>query len=155
MREFLKVVLICAALGFGGFLWFASQLTSVDKIDRSSADMRFRAAREQFTDQTVMLRMDEGGNVVELAPTSLPMFPVIPTDLVVLAWRGPATGLVEVRIPIWFVRMKGPALEFMLKDTAFEPRRWGLDVESMQARGAGLVLDHYGRGGERVLVWTE
>lgn len=154
-REFLKVFVICALLGAGAFFWFASRLTSVESIDSNSATMRFQSVTRQFQDPTPFLRLDASGQIVRNRTGERPMFPVVPTDVVVMAWRGSTVGLVQVRIPIWFLRMKGPALSYMLRDTDFDIASLNLDVDEIQAWGAGPILDHHGRQGHRVLIWSE
>ena len=155
MTHFLKIFLIVAALGVGVFLWMASQVTTVEQMDTNAASFRFRGALQQFEDTKPMLTMDGAGNVIRYQRTSNALIPAIPTELKVLAWRGSTIGLVEVHIPMWFLRMKGPAINYLLKDTEFDLQAWGLTVEELQAWGPGVVLDHRSAKAERVLIWTE
>jgi len=155
MREFLKVLLIAAVLGVLAFMWFASQLTTVEHPDPSAADHRFRAALQAFEDPTPMLTMDAGGRIIHNQRKSTPLIPAVPIDVVVLAWRGPTVGLVETRLPIWFLRLKGPAIRYLLRGTAFDPEPWGLTVDDIQAWGPGIVIDHRGGGSYRTLIWSE
>jgi hypothetical protein len=155
MRQFLKFVIIAGALGIAVFFWMASQVTSVEQMDTNSASFRFRGALEQFDDTQPMLTMDGAGNVTRRTRRSKALIPVVPTELKVLAWRGSTIGLVEAHIPMWFLRLKGPAINYLLKDTEFDLQAWGLTVEELQDWGPGVVLDHRSRRGERVLIWIE
>ena len=155
MTQFIKVFLIAAALGLIVFFWTASQVTSIEQVDTNTASFRFRAVLEQFEDTRSMLTMDGGGRVTRRTRRSKALIPVVPTGLKILAWRGSTIGLVEVHIPMWFLRMKGPAINYLLKDTKFDLQAWGLTVEELQDWGPGVVLDHQSAAGERVLIWTE
>jgi len=155
MTQFIKVFLIAAALGLIVFFWTASQVTSIEQVDTNTASFRFRAVLEQFEDTRSMLTMDGGGRVIRRTRRSKALIPVVPTGLKILAWRGSTIGLVEIHIPMWFLRMKGPAINYLLKDTKFDLQAWGLTVEELQDWGPGIVLDHRSAAGERVLIWTE
>jgi hypothetical protein len=155
MTQFIKVFLIAAALGLIVFFWTASQVTSIEQVDTNTASFRFRAVLEQFEDTRSMLTMDGGGRVTRRTRRSKALIPVVPTGLKILAWRGSTIGLVEVHIPMWFLRMKGPAINYLLKETKFDLQSWGLTVEELQDWGPGVVLDHQSAAGERVLIWTE
>ena len=155
MSDFLKILAIAALGGVLLFVWFAAELTTVEHPDSSAVDMRFRAALQQFEDPTPMLRMDTGGQVIHQRRGSTALVPTAPVDAVVLHWGGPTVGLVETRIPIWFLGLKGPALRYMLRDTSFDPQRWGLTVADIRATDPGVVIDHWGDDGTRTLVWSE
>ena len=75
--------------------------------------------------------------------------------LEVLAYRASEQRLVEAHVPFWFLRMKGPALEFALRDTGLDLNRLGLTADDLARRGPGLVLDQTQANGDRLLVWTE
>jgi hypothetical protein len=59
-----------------------------------------------------------------------------------------------VEVPIWFIRIKGPAAAFVLRDTGFDLEALGLTAGDLQRSGAGLVLDE-SRGEDSLLAWTE
>jgi hypothetical protein len=130
-------------------------VTSVEKMDTNAASYRFRGALEQFDDTRPMLTMDGSGRVIRHTRSSNELMPVVPTELKVLAWRGSSIGLVEVHIPMWFLRLKGPAINYLLKDTTFDLQAWGITVAELQDWGPGVVLDHRSAKAERVLIWTE
>jgi hypothetical protein len=73
----------------------------------------------------------------------------------VMAWRGGDIGLVEVDIPIWLLRLKGPALHYLLRDTRLDPHAWGLNADDLEDFGPGVIVDHHRARGERLLIWTE
>ena len=157
MRGFLKFLVVAAAFGFATFFWISSRVASVHPMDAGSADLRFHQAVQRFEDPRPLLQMDAGGRVSQIPvheKKSSALIPVKPTDLHILAWTDPAVGLVDAEIPLWFVRLKAPALRFMLRKTGFDPEPWELDVSTIEEWGPGVVLDHRTRG-RRVLVWTE
>lgn len=155
MRDSLKILLIAAVGGVLLFVVFAAQLTTVEHPEPSSVDFRFRAVMESFEDPTPLLRMESGGQVIHQQRVDTALIPATPVDVIVLHWGGPKIGLVETRIPIWFLGLKGPALRYMLRDTSFDPRKWGITVADIQGAGPGLVIDHRGGDGTRTLVWSE
>ena len=155
MRDFVKILLIAAGVGVLLFVVLAAQLTTVEHPDPSAVDMRFRAALKQFEDPTPLLRLDTAGHAVRERGGSTALVPAAPVDIVVLHWGGPKVGLVETRIPIWFLGLKGPALRYMLRDTSFDPHKWGITVSDIRAADAGVVIAHRGGDGTRTLVWSE
>ncbi len=73
----------------------------------------------------------------------------------VLAYRADSDRLYRMDIPFWFYRMKGPALEFVLRDTGFDLGDLGIKPKDLQRRGPGLVLDEEQQDGGRIVVWVE
>ena len=155
MTHILKIFLLAAALGLGVFFWMAAKVTSVEQMDTNAASFRFRGVLEQFEDTQPMLTMDGAGHVIRRTRQSKALIPVVPTELNVLAWRGSTIGLVEVYIPMWFLRMKGPAINYLLRDTEFDLQAWGITVGELQNWGPGVILDHHSGRADRVLIWTE
>ena len=98
---------------------------------------------------------DSSGLVLHKRSRDQRMVPAAPSDIVILAWRGPEKGLVESRIPIWLLGMSDPVRGWMLRDSKFDPDDWGLSVGEIQSAGLGVVIDHVDRDGMRTLVWAE
>jgi hypothetical protein len=72
-----------------------------------------------------------------------------------LAWRDGDRQLVSADTPFWFVKLKGPAARFALEGTGFDLDRLGLTAADIERVGPGIVVDHAGADGNRLLVWTE
>lgn len=155
MRDVLKIMGFCALVFAAGFLWFCSELTQVEEVHPDSVNLRFRSAVVQFEDPTPMRVRDASGHVLHLRCHDPRIVPGAPTDLVVMVWRGPDSGFVETRLPIWLLGMWEPARDYMLRDSRFDPVDWGLSVAEIQTAGPGVVIDHVDRSGSRLLVWAE
>lgn len=154
MRQLLKVVLVVAALVVAVFFLTASRVTKVEPLDTGDASLRFRAAYARFDDAVPMLSRDASGNLIRRSRRQDALIPIVPVDLTVLAWRGPEVGLVEMRIPLWFLRLQDRPLRYLFRRTGLDPVAWQLEVEPIQDWGPGIIIDHRGRG-ERVLAWVE
>lgn len=154
MRQFLKILFIAAALGFATFLFTAWRVTKVEPMGGADANLRFRAVYERFEDTQPMLTRDGAGNVTHHKRHSKELIPTVPQDLVVLAWRGPQPGLVQMRIPLWFLRMKGAALRYMFRKTGLDPGPWALSPDEIRDWGPGIIIDYQNRS-DRVLIWAE
>lgn len=154
MRQVLKVVLIVAVVVVVAFVVTAWKVTKVHEVDTSDAALHFRAVYEQFKDVDPMLTRDAAGTVIHHRRRQDALIPPVPSEIGVLAWRGPEIGLVEMHIPIWFLRMKGKAIQYIFERTGLDPVPWELNVDEIQEWGPGIVLDHRGRK-DRVLVWAE
>jgi hypothetical protein len=73
----------------------------------------------------------------------------------VLAHLASERGLVRAEVPLWFLRLKAPAVRPVLRGTGVDPGDLGLTVDDLEALGRALLLDVSRPNGDRVLVWTE
>ena len=74
---------------------------------------------------------------------------------VLLAYRAAEQRLVRVDVPFWFLKMKGPAVQYSLRGTGVDLERLGVTAAELEGYGASVVLDESRHNGDRVLVWTE
>jgi hypothetical protein len=155
MKDVFKILIFCAALGAGVFALLVAQLTTVSDVPPDSVNLRFRGVVRNFDDPTPMRALDGSGRVLHLRQRDQRIVPAAPSDVVILAWRGPEEGLVESRIPIWLLGLSEPLRDWMLRDSQFDPGDWGLTVNDIQSAGLGVVVDHVDRDGTRTLVWAE
>jgi len=106
-----------------------------------------------FPGATPLVRRDESGRLVRTAAAgregSSPA-----RRLHVLAYHASTGRLVSADVPIWFIRMKGPASALALRGTGFDLEALGLTAGDLARAGAGLVLDER-RGEDALLVWTQ
>ena len=61
----------------------------------------------------------------------------------------------EVDVPLWFVGVKGPAMQFALRGTSIDFQSLGVTAAELQRAGAAVVLDETRSNGDRILAWTE
>jgi hypothetical protein len=152
-KRWLWALLVAAAIGLGVFGIVVSRVTTAERVTPSEVTERFEAIRARFEDPRPMLTMGPGGEIERRPP---------PTEtatrarvLHVTAYRGPLEGLVQVDVPLWFLRMKGPALRYVLRDTGIDLRALGLTARDLERYGPAIVMDEVSGSGDRVLVWTE
>jgi hypothetical protein len=148
------VALVSAAiLGltiFGALAW---RSVSVEQADATDAVGRFEEVRRTFRSTQPLVRRDQNGGLIRNAPATT-RGPA-PADLRVLAYRASEERLIQADVPLWFLRVKGPAVDYALRGTGFDLASLGLTASDLAHAGAGLVVDETRMNGDRLLVWTE
>jgi hypothetical protein len=144
-------VLAAAALGLSVFALLAWQAVSVQQVEASAALKQFEAVRASVKGAP-LVRRDESGRFERLATASNDA-PV--TQLHVLAYHVSGQRLVRADVPFWFLRAKGPAVQYALRGTDFDLAALNLTPSELQAAWACVVLDEVRPNGDRVLAWTD
>ena len=144
------VLLLAAAITF----YSLTRVTTVEEVDAVTAGTRFATVLESLDSADALLQRDAEGRWIRSAQTN------DQTDfqlkrIGVLAYRPGSDRLYRMDIPFWFYRMKGPALEFVLRDTGFDLGDLGIKPKDLQRHGPGLVLSEELEDGERIVVWVE
>lgn len=120
--------------------------------DRTSA--LFDSLRTRLGDRPPMLEIDEHGESTRQDPlddrSELQL-----SRLGVLAYRASDGKLAEADVPFWFVRLKSPALEFILRDTRVNLEELGIRASDLQRHGPGTIVDRLDANGDRLLIWVE
>lgn len=143
----------CAAIGLGVFGLMVAQVTSVERMEYEGAVARIDSVRTTFANPEPVVHTNAAG---ELEIDELPNEPASRIrTLHVLAYRGEAEGLVQVDIPVWFLRMKDPAIRFVLDDTGVNLKELGLSINDLRRRGPRVIVDERRPNGDLVLLWTE
>jgi hypothetical protein len=78
-----------------------------------------------------------------------------PTELHALAYHVDGQRLVRADVPLWFFKVKGPALRYALRDTSLDLDAMNVTATDLENSGAGVVLDETRSTGNRLLVWTD
>jgi hypothetical protein len=73
----------------------------------------------------------------------------------ILVYQVQQRRLVQADVPFWFVALKGPALQYAVRDTGVDLDRLGVTAADLRRHGPGPVLDETRPNGDRVLVWVE
>jgi hypothetical protein len=150
----LTLILIAAALGLAAFAYLASNAVTVERAGESDAAQRFRAARAAFGSAIPMLDIDPSGRVVRRSSPpregagQLERFRI-------LVYQVQQRRLVHADVPFWFVVLKGPALQYAVRDTGVDLDRLGVTAADLRRHGPGPILDQTRPNGDRVLVWVE
>ncbi|MGE0453807.1 MAG: hypothetical protein AB7Q30_09740 [Vicinamibacteria bacterium] len=149
----LAVLLAMAGGGFAIFGVLAWRAVRVERADAAVAVQRFEAARAGLGGAPALLRRDAAGRLVP--GRGAPRASGRPAErLHVLAYRDAESRLVRAEVPLWFLELKAPAAEAMLRGTGLDPGQLSLSPAELKRAGPILVLDET-RGRDRLLVWTE
>jgi hypothetical protein len=144
-------VIVVAALAFFAFLAWRS--VTIERAEPSVALRRFAQVESRLSSSEPMLRIDAGGTITRRAlrvgePARL-------SRLHALAYRVPEQRIVHAAVPFWFLKLKGPAVQYALRDTGLDLKRLGVTPADLEQYGAGVVLNETRANGDRLLVWTE
>jgi hypothetical protein len=145
---------VAALAGIGAFGFVAWQSVTVEEAPLNEALRRFTEIRSRLAGMEPMMQVDASG-VVSRRQTPEVSPAMHSTRLRVLAYRAPQERLVHADAPFWFLKMKGPAVQYSLRDTGLDLERLGVTPAELQQYGVCVVLDETRANGDRVLVWTE
>jgi hypothetical protein len=135
---------------FGVLAW---RSVTIERAEQDEALRRFSAVRNAFLGDEPILRVDPAGRILRRAAPEGAARP--PSQFHVLAYRSSERRLVRAHVPFWFLRMKGPAVQYSLRGTGLDLQRLGVTPAELAGYGPCLVLDETRTTGDRLLVWTE
>ena len=152
--RFLALFLLAAAAGFAIFgimVWRA-----VDVVDAAPADaaVEFDRVRARFGEEPPLLTIDAEEKI--LRRDAAPRSPAAPaTRLRVLSYRAAAGRLTRANAALWFLKIKGPAAQMILRDTGLDLEELRLTAADLERLGPAVILDRASASGDRLLMWTE
>ena len=135
---------------FGGMLWRG---VTIETRASARAHERFDTIRAMFPSAIPLVRRDESGRFVR-TEASGHVGSTSARRLHVMAYHASTDRLVSADVPIWLIRIKGPAAAFALRGTGFDIEALGLTASDLERAGACLVLDE-SRGEDALLAWTQ
>jgi hypothetical protein len=100
-----------------------------------------------------LVQRDASGNFVR--HESEPTTSRAATQPHALAYYVGGQRLVRADVPLWFFKVKGPAVRYTLRDTGFDLDALNLTATDLERAGARVILDETWFSGDRLLVWTE
>lgn len=146
-------ILVCI-IAFAAFgLYFVSRNLDMQQATAAEASRAFDDVRAKFKEQPI-LAVDERRTVTLTRRPPTPPAPNKPETMYVMAFDDEDKRIVRLTIPFWMLRMGrekirlGRGRDFQLEDV-------NLTAEQLESYGPALLLDHKGRDGERVIVWTQ
>lgn len=154
MRRWGRVAL-CAAL-FGLGVSAALVLTAVDVgEERSVAEVRAEldALRDDLGDAPPRWTLDARGVPARRDDVAPPTDTTDAEWLHIAAHSDGGERLVEIEAPMWFVALKGPALDLVLTHAGLDDLT--LTASDLVAEPPGLLLDEALGERGRLLVWLE
>lgn len=151
-KRWLVWALIAIATGLTIFGITVAQVTSVDRLELQAAVAQIDSVRATLGDLPPVIQRDESGEVAiepspEVAPGKI-------RTLRVLAYRRASRALLRSHVPVWFMRMKAPVVEYLLRDTGVDLGELGLSMSDILRHGPRILLDDELANGDRVLIWT-
>jgi hypothetical protein len=153
-KRILSFLLIAAALGLAVFGVMVNRAVTLQTADSSDALREFARVRTALPPGPVLLELDGAGNVVRREqPRTTSPDPI--RRLRVLAYHAGTRRLASAEVPFWFLRLKGPAAQFALRDTGLDLERLRITPAELARHGPSVVLDSSRDNGDRLLVWTE
>jgi hypothetical protein len=145
---------IAALAGIGTFGVLAWHSVTVEHAQPDDALRRFGEIRSGLGWSEPMLRVDAAGVVTRRQAPEISQA-VPPTRLRVLAYRAPERRLVQAEVPFWFLKLKGPAVQYVLRGTGLDWNHLGVSPSDLERHGVCLILDETRTNGDRLLVWTD
>ncbi len=153
------VVLAAGAVaGIGTFSILLSRWSDLQETTPAEARAALDTARAQAGAGPAYLEVTRDGQVLVRRELERPA-PARLRRLHLLAWDPQGGRLLRIAFPFWFVRAKMTRtinLGTLTTAAAGDWRHLDLQVteEDLERHGPGLVLDHAGEGGARVVLWT-
>ena len=135
-------------------LWFAKTHIDIQTVSSMTASEDFARVRKQFSTQKPLIELDERGHF-EHANTNRPSGPHRPEALHVMAFDPDDGKVVRMEIPFWLLRLKVGGARISMGGDAIDLKDLRLSVEDLERFGPTLIVDHKGRSGQRVLVWSQ
>lgn len=148
------VLILVAIVALGSLVWLFTRSVNVGKADAAGASQRFDEIRRRFEGVTPVLEIRDEEPVLIRRPPEQGSGTRL-TTLRVITWTPREDTLAQIDLPFWLLRLKSGPLEIATHHTRVSDTDLGITVEDLERFGPTLVLDHEGRDGERVLVWTE
>jgi hypothetical protein len=154
IKRILSVLLIAAVIGLAGFGVMVYRAVTIRTAGSSDTLREFVRVRNGLPAEPALLALDPAGNVVRRAePRTASPRPI--RRLRVLAYHAGTRRLVSAEVPFWFLRLKGPAAQFALRDTGLDLERFRITPAELARHGPAVVIDSSRDNGDRLLVWTE
>jgi hypothetical protein len=148
------VLVFFGIVGLSLGAWLFASAFDRDTADRQTATASFDEVRRRFAavEPVFSITGDERAEIRRDPPSARPGQRL--ERLQVLAWDPDDQGLARVTLPFWLLRLKSGPLDVSGK-VMINHQHVDVTVEQIERYGPTLLVDHEGRGGDRLLVWTE
>jgi hypothetical protein len=153
----MAVIGVLAFVGIVGLslgAWFFASVFERAAADELVARASFDDVRGQFAgaDPVLAILADERMEVRREPPAAHHDRPL--QRLHVMAWDPDDERLSRVALPFWLLRLKAGPLDVSGK-VMINHHHVAMTVEQIERYGPTLLVDHQGRSGDRLLIWTE
>ena len=147
------VFVTAAVIGVAVFGMLAWRSVTVLQVDASGAINNFEDVKGRVPSTPPLVQRDPSGNFRRQAPE--PVTGRAARQLHALAYYVEGQRLVRADVPLWFLKVKGPAVRYAMRDTGFDLDALNLTASDLERAGARVILDETRSSGDRLLVWTE
>ena len=152
------VVIVGLGLVAGAVYLFTRQVEVQTMASAAAGSEEFEKLRGALAGQTPFIELPaedwDGEPIVhrELATHATGKVTVVH----VRVWEPRERKLVRVDLPMWTLRLMGrKPMTIETGGRSFGRVPLKVSAEDIDRRGPGLIIDHTGRRGERLLVWSE
>jgi hypothetical protein len=146
--------ILCLVTLAAAGLWFAKSHIDIRSASRTTVSEDFARIRQQFASQKPLIELDDRGHLAR-ANTDRPSGSRRPESLNIMAFDPDDEKIVKMAIPFWLLRLKMQGTRFNVGNDSIDLHELHLTVEDLERFGPTLIVDHKGRDGERVLVWSQ
>ncbi len=146
--------ILCLVAVAAAGLWFAKSHIDIRSASTESVSDDFARIRKQFSSQKPLIELDDRGHLTR-ANTDRPAGTRRPESLNIMAFDPDDEKVVRMEIPFWLLRLKMQGTRFSVGKDSIDLHELHLTVEDLERFGPTLIVDHKGRSGERVLVWSQ
>lgn len=148
------LLILLGIVALGSAVWLFVRSFDVGKADEATAARTLDEIRSRFPDVTPLLEIRNEEPVLVRQPPAVSRAGRL-TTMHVAAWDPDDDDFVRIALPFWLLRLKSGPIEIASDNTRFSDRDLGITVAELERYGPTLVLDHHGRRGARVVIWTE
>jgi uncharacterized membrane protein len=143
----------------GAGVYFVTRQVQVREATPARAQSLFEQNRERFKDTKPLIELDTDGEILrsrlEDVRSRARGSSATLEALHVLAWDAGNEKVVQVSVPFWLLRLKRGPIDVFSDTAGLRRADLRLTVDDLEALGPSLLIDHRGRHGDRVLVWTQ
>lgn len=150
----LLALLALAAVGLSTFAALAWRSVRLEHAEPRQALRELESVRARLGGGPPRLARDDSGQWRRTGPLAATARRTAAT-LSVLAYQADSRRLTRAAVPLWFLDLKGPALQLALRGTTLDADALGLRAADLKQEGPALLVDESQPGGSWVLVWTE
>ena len=143
---------LAVVVGIGLFAFLAWHSATIEWAAPNEAFQLFAEVRSHVHEEPVV-QVGADGTLTRRSPPTGRASPV--SVLRVLAYRAPEQRLVRAAVPFWFLKIKGPAVQYAVRDTGLDLNKLGVTPADLEQYGPAVIIDETRQNGDRLLVWTE
>jgi hypothetical protein len=147
--------IVFCMIAFAAFgLYFVSQNLDMQQATVTEASRSFEEVRARFKEGPAIQINEDARDVTLLRRPPDQAAADKPQKMHVMAFDREDSRIVRVTIPFWMLRMGREKIR-LGKGGDLQLEDLNLTAEELERYGPTLLVDHKGRSGERVLIWTQ